>query len=122
MKKLILLALLSILPIMIIAQTRFSFAQYVIVNSSTTTPIQLTNTAMQVRSVTIIGKKGYQTTNTTAINIGVGTSTDGLMGLTVDPGLAITLKSIQPNATFSLSNIWLDVTTANDGAVVYWEP
>jgi len=121
MKKLI-IAICLILPLAIIAQKRFTYYQYVIINSSTTVPIQLTNNAQYARSVTVFGKNAFQTTNTGAINLGFGTSVNGLMGITVDPGSAITIKSINGQDTFALSNIWLDVSIANDGAVVYWEP
>ncbi len=120
--KRILIAICLVLPLIIIAQTRFSFYQYVVVNTSTTVPIQLTNGNQYVRSVTIFGKSGFQTTNATAINIGVSTSTDANMGITVDPGGSVVFKSIDGKSSFALSNLWLDVTTANDGAVVYWEP
>ncbi len=121
MKKLI-IALCIVLPLAIVAQKRFTFYQYVIINSATGTPIQLTNGNQYVRSCTIFGKKAFQTTNTSAINIGVGSATDGKMGVTIDPGFAVTFRSINGQDTFALSNLWLDVSTANDGAVVYWEP
>lgn len=125
MKKLAIASLcfLLFLPSLIIfAQPVFTFGQFVVLNSSTATPVQLTNGNMLVRSVTILGKKGYQTTNTTSINIGFGTNADGQMGLTIDPGQGITIKAIRQDGRFALSNIWLDVTTANDGAVILWEP
>jgi hypothetical protein len=120
--KRIIIAICLILPLAILAQKRFTFYQYVIINSSAAVPIQLTNGNQYVRSVTVFGKSAFQTTNTSAINLGFGTSANGLMGITVDPGDSITIKSVNGADTFALSNIWLDVITANDGAVVYWEP
>ena len=121
--KRLLLALCLLVPIAIaIAQSTFTFSEWVVVNSSTATPVQLTNSNLKVRSLTLIGKKTDQTTNTTAVHITFGDSANGNQGLTIDPGMGITIRSIDTGRAFFPSNIWLDVTTANDGLVIFYEP
>jgi hypothetical protein len=122
MKRLI-LALCFLIPIAIaIAQSTFTFSEWVVVNSSTATPVQLTNSNLKVRSLTLIGKKAYQTTNTGPVFVTFGDSANGNQGLTIDPGMALTIRSIDVNKSFFPSNIWVDVSQANDGLVIYYEP
>lgn len=120
MKTAIFCLLAFIVTVAAVAQATFMFGAYTVVNSSTTAPIQLTNTTLKVRSVTLLGKKGPQTTNATTVFVGF-TSGNGEQVLSIDPGSAIGMKSVDGLRSLSLSNIWFDVTTANDGLVVIYE-
>lgn len=118
MKKRIALALAIVCGIATAADLKMG--QWVVVNSSTSAPVPLTNITLSVNSVTLIGKNGYQTTNTTAVHVGFS-SANGEQGITIDPGAAIVIKDATLRRTLSVSNIWLDVTTANDGVVVIYD-
>ncbi len=105
------------------AQSPAAIGQFVITNTSTTVPIQLVTSNLQFTSATFKGLKFYQQTNTTAVNLGFGNSTNGYQGLTIDPGsfLTISCGPARGGSVYNMSNIWLDVSTANDGVVIYYE-
>lgn len=119
MKKLAIPMAFLAVPFLAYAAT-LKFGQWVVVNSSAATPVQLTNSSLVVNSLTLIGKKSYQTTNTTAVYVGFS-SANGEQGISIDPGASVVIKDVTGNRTLSVSNIWLDVTTANDGVVVIYD-
>lgn len=102
------------------AQSPMAYGQFITTNTSTTVPVQLVTTNLYVKSVTLIGKSFYQTTNTTAVHIGFGNSTNTRQGITIDPGSYATITA-PFQSIHNLSNIWLDVSTANDGVIVIYE-
>jgi len=121
MKKIPLILLAIAIAGIAVAQSVLKFGQWVVVNSSTTTPVALTNISLNVNSITLIGKKTYQTTNTSAVYIGF-TNANGEQGVTIDPGGSAVIKdSKTPPRTISVSNIWLDVSTAGDGVIVIYD-
>lgn len=95
--------------------------QFTKVNSDTGTPVQLTNAAIRATAVTLLGLKAPQTTNTSAVWVGYGQSADGAQPVRVNPGEIINLSLGEGRADFVLSNIWFDVTTANDGITVIYD-
>lgn len=99
----------------------FTFDQCIVINTSTAVPIQLTNNNLRVRSLALIGKKDFQSTNTTAVSVGWNDPVNGHQGLTIDPGQGVTLKAIDGKSFFFPSNIWMDVSTANDGLLMIYE-
>jgi len=120
MKKTIVCLIFALPVAALIAQSMFQFGQFAKVNSSTSTPTQLTNTTIKARSVTLFGFKAMQSSNTSTVYIGFSL-TDGAQGIPVIPGGSATLKSADGQRSLSLSNIWFDVVTANDGLLIYYE-
>ena len=57
------------------------------------------------------------------VNIGFGVSADTKQALTIDPGSFLTISSgpVRGGSLYNMSNIWLDVSTANDGVVIFYE-
>src|SRR5688572_7414766 len=122
MKRILLpLSLFVVLACSAIAATIAVLSQSTVINTSTTAPIQVTNASIGASSVTLIGMKGPQTTNTTTVWVGYGLSVNGQQGIPVNPGQIVTLQLDPGAAFFSLSNIWFDVTTANDGLTVIYD-
>lgn len=95
--------------------------QFNVTNASTSTPAQVTNAPIIATSITLIGMKGPQTTNATTVWVGYGISTDGALGVAVPPGEIRTLVLGEGRANFVLSNLWFDVSTANDGITVIYD-
>lgn len=98
--------------------------QFTVVNSSTSAPAQFTNAPIIATGITLIGMKGPQTTNTSAVWVGYGVSGDGLQGVRVNPGeiINLTLDNLDNGrANYVLSNLWFDVSTANDGLTVIYD-
>jgi len=102
------------------AQSPMAYGQFVTTNTSTTVPVQLVTTNLYVKSVTLIGKSFWQTTNATSVHVGFGNSTNTRQGISIDPGSYATITA-PFQSVHNLSNIWLDVTTANDGVIVIYE-
>lgn len=105
------------------AQAPAAILQLTVTNTSTTVPIQLVTTNLLFTSVTIRGLRSAQLTNTAAVNIGFGVSADTKQALTIDPGSFLTISSgpVRGGSLYNMSNIWLDVSTANDGVVIFYE-
>jgi hypothetical protein len=98
--------------------------QFNVVNASTSTPAQFTNAPIIATGVTLIGMKGPQTTNTTTVWVSYGVSTDGQQSVPVAPGqiVNLTLDNLDNGrANYVLSNLWFDVSTANDGLTVIYD-
>ena len=122
MKKAILLPIIFIVPVIaIVAATLYVMAQFTVVNSSTSSPIQITNAPIQATAVTFIGLKAPQTSNTTTVWISYGQSANGAQTVRVNPGEIINATLDEGRAFFVLSNFWMDVTTANDGVTVLFD-
>lgn len=102
------------------AQTPVGIGQMVVTNTSTTVPVPLSSNTLLFTTATIRGIRFHQITNTSAVNIGFNNSTNGWQGATIDPGGSIYFPA-RPSTVYNLANIWLDVTTANDGVVIYYE-
>jgi len=105
------------------AQQPTAIAQIWVTNTSTTVPIQLVTTNLQFTSATIRGMRFNQITNTGPVHIGFGKSVNGEQGLTIDAGSWITISggTAHGGALYNMSNIWMDVSTANDGVVIFYE-
>ncbi len=105
------------------AQSPAAIGQFVITNTSTTVPIQLVTTNLQFTSMTLIGCNFHQITNTSTVFIGFGNSSNQRQGLPIGPGLSLLIAGgvARGGSLYNASNIWLDVSTANDGVIVYYE-
>lgn len=124
MKKLAFISLIVAVSVTgVFAQAPAAILQLTVTNTSTTVPIQLVTTNLLFTSVTIRGLRSAQLTNTSAVNIGFGVSTDTKQALTIDPGSFLTISSgpVRGGSLYNMSNIWLDVSTANDGVVIFYE-
>lgn len=121
MKLKIVALFLSASVIVTVAAVIIVMGQFATLNSSTTVPAQITNAAIQATSVTLIGLKSPQTTNTSTVWVSYGQSVDGAQTVRVNPGEIINLALAEGRAFFVLSNIWFDVTTANDGITVIYD-
>ena len=112
----------SLLTTFFVVASVTGFAEFAVVNSSTSAPAQVTNARIEARSVLLIGKKSTQTSNTTAVYISVsGQSANGAQSITIDPGAWAIINPNKSDKYVMLSNIWFDVTTANDGLIVIYE-
>ena len=103
-----------------------SFAQsvaksqaFVVIGTDAATPTQITNATFTVKSCTIVGKKGFQSTNTTAVSIGWASS-NGSQWFTINPGQAYIVE-FPDKRDFRLSDLYFDVESNNDGVVVSYE-
>ena len=124
MKKLAFISLIVAVSVTgVFAQAPAAILQLTVTNTSTTVPIQLVTTNLLFTSVTIRGLRSAQLTNTSAVNIGFGVSTDTKQALTIDPGSFLTISSgpVRGGSLYNMSNIWLDVSTTNDGVVIFYE-
>jgi hypothetical protein len=124
MKKLVLsIFIVAVSVVASFAQAPAAILQLTVTNTSTTAPIQLVTTNLLFTSVTIRGLRSAQLTNTSAVNIGFGVSADTKQALTIDPGSFLTISSgpVRGGSLYNMSNIWLDVSTANDGVVIFYE-
>lgn len=93
--------------------------QYVITNSSTTVPVRIAPRAgTYATSITVIGNKDWQTTNTGTVYIGPS-STNGQQSIAITTGQIVTL-SFTPSQWVDLYDWYLDPVTANDGVVVIY--
>lgn len=120
MKKLLLLilALLALLT-SAHAQTRVAFATLIVTNTSTTVPVQLVTTNLNIRSCTIYGLRSARVVNTGDIYLGTNPTNDyQFLKITTAAELVI---SMPPDRTFNLSSLYLDVVTANDGVVIIYQ-
>jgi hypothetical protein len=95
--------------------------QFSMVNSSTTIPKQLTNSAVVATAVTLIGNSAPQTANAGTVYVGYGISTDALQPIAVASGAIVNLRLDEGRANFVLSNIWFDVSVANDGLTILYD-
>lgn len=114
------LSLILALSVAVVAQSTFKFATFASVNSSTAAPKQFTNATLAAKSVTVMGYKSPQTSNTTTVWIG-WSSGNGAQEVPLPPGEIIVFKAVDNQKFQNLSNFWFDVTTANDGVVVIYE-
>lgn len=105
----------------VVAATISVMQQFTTVNSNTGTPVQLTNAPIMATAVTLIGTKAPQTTNTTTVWVSYGQSANGAQAVPVAPGSVVNLVLDPGRAFFVLSNIWMDVSTANDGVTVLFD-
>lgn len=95
--------------------------QFTMLNSSTTVPKQLTNSAVVATAVTLIGNSAPQTANAGTVYVGYGISTDALQPIAVASGQIVNLRLDEGRANFVLSNIWFDVSVANDGLTILYD-
>jgi len=124
MKKLVLsIFIVAVSVAAAFAQSPAAIGQFWITNTSTSSTIQLTTSNFTFTSATITGFRRPQETNTTAVSIGFGNSTNGTQGLVINPGSFVTISCgpARGGSLYYMSNIWLDVATANDGVLVYYE-
>ncbi len=98
----------------------FKFASFANVNSDTAVPKQFTNTTISAKSVTVLGFKSPQTSNTTTVWIG-WQSGNGTQEVPVIPGGSAVFKAVDGQRFANISNFWYDVTTANVGVIVIYE-
>lgn len=121
MKSLVLTLFLAIAGVTSGYSQAIGIGQFTIINSSTTTPKQLTNSVLLVQKFTIVGKSTYQGSG----NVGtlwIGTSaTDGINGYEVTSGSIHTFEPPFKGGWIDLSTIYFDVATANDGLYVIYE-
>lgn len=95
--------------------------QFTVINSSTTTPKQLTNSVLLVQKFTVVGKSTYQGSGNSG-SLWIGTSaTDGINGYEVTSGSIHEFTPPQKGGWIDLSTIYFDVATANDGLYVIYE-
>ena len=91
--------------------------QFIVVNSSTTVPIKLTNVTFQVRQATLLGKKGPRTDNAGDIYVSP-ISGDETQGFKIAPGEQAVISP--PSGGANLSEWFLDVSVANDGVIIIY--
>lgn len=103
------------------AATLSVMQQFNVVNSSTSAPAQVTNSAIQATAITLIGMKAPQTSNSTTVWVSYGQDANGIQSVPVGPGFVVNLVLDPGRAIFVLSNLWFDVTTANDGLTVIYD-
>lgn len=95
--------------------------QFTMLNSSTSAPKQLTNAAIVATAITLIGNSAPQTANAGTVYVGYGISTDALQPIAVASGQIVNLRLDEGRANFVLSNIWFDVSVANDGLTILYD-
>lgn len=95
--------------------------QFSMVNASTSAPKQLTNAAIVATAVTLIGNSAPQTANAGTVYVSYGVSGNGLQAVPIASGQIVNLKLDEGRAFFVLSNIWFDVSTANDGLTILYD-
>lgn len=95
--------------------------QFSMLNSSTSAPKQLTNAAITATAVTLIGNSAPQTANAGTVYVSYGVSGNGLQAVPIASGQIVNLKLDEGRAFFVLSNIWFDVSVANDGLTILYD-
>ena len=121
MKLAILIAVIAA-PILLIAQTPIKFTHFVKTNSDTATPVAFTNTVIKVTVLTLIGRKADRTDNTGTVWVGMS-SDDGKQIIKVPAGetVSVNIPTSPSSRSIDLSQMYLDVETANDGVLVVYE-
>ena len=85
------------------------------------TAAQLTNASLAATSITLIGCSAPQVTNTSAVWVSYGQSGSYLQAVRVNPGEIINLTLDPGQAFFSVSNVWFDVKSNNDGLTILYD-
>ncbi|MCG3769087.1 MAG: hypothetical protein JW384_00206 [Nitrosomonadaceae bacterium] len=85
------------------------------------TAAQLTNASLAATSITLIGCSAPQVTNTSAVWVSYGQSGSDLQAVRVNPGEIINLTLDPGQAFFSVSNVWFDVKSNNDGLTILYD-
>lgn len=95
--------------------------QFVVTVSSSSTPAALTNnTSLRAKAITIKARKDRATANTGVIYVGWQSTNDTqLYAVASDAEIVITPPE-GSSGYLRLSDIYIDVATNNDGAVVTW--
>ncbi len=120
MKPAILIALIST-PLSLFAQTPIKFTHFVKLNSDTSTPVAFTNTVIKVTRLTLIGRKDNRTDNTGTVWVGMSTADDTqFIKIAAGESVSINIPD-SPQRSIDLSQMYLDVATANDGILVVYE-
>jgi hypothetical protein len=118
--KLKLIALFALLSLTAYSAGRiWGYGEKTTTNSDAAVPTALSTTNLWVTRVTIMGKKSARTDNTGDVYIGT-TSTNDEQTYKIVSGTVHVLE--QPDGDlFNLATIYLDVTTANDGVVMFYQ-
>lgn len=119
MKTILSVALLLVFAAVAAVAQTVTIGQFVTLNSSTSSPVALTNTVIRATRVTFIGKKDNRTANTGTVYIGA-TSTNDQQPIEVASGATVSLN-LPANTVIDLSKLYLDVATANDGVLVLYQ-
>lgn len=103
----------------VLAQTMVKVGHFVKVNTATDPPVALTNSPLKVRRVTFVGRKADRTDNTGIVWVGM-VSNNNVQATKILAGESI--SPLIPDGTFmDLSQWYLDVETANDGVLIFYE-
>lgn len=102
-----------------LAQKPIAIGQFVTLNSATGTPVALTNAYILATKITFIGNKDNRTANTGTVWIG-SLSADNTQPIPIASGTSVSV-SIPQGSALNLSQLYLDVATANDGVLVVYE-
>lgn len=93
--------------------------QYYVTNTSASVPVRMAPRAgTYATSVTLVGNRLWQTTNTGTVYIGPN-STNGTQAISITSGQIVTL-SFTPAQWVDLYEWYLDVATTNDGVCVIY--
>ena len=93
--------------------------QYYITNTDAAVPVRMAPRAgTYATSVTLVGNRLWQTTNTGTVYIGPN-STNGAQAIAITTGQIVTL-SFTPAQWVDLYDWYLDVATTNDGVCVIY--
>lgn len=118
MKKLLAVLLVLALPVLA-ANTRSSFAQFIVTGDIADTPTQFVTTNLWVRTVTILGKVSARVNNAATVYIGP-TSTQNEQAYPVTAGGTVTITAF-PGTEFNLREWYMEspAGVGNNIIVIY---